>query len=138
MTVADTLGLKANTKVEKRLLDYLNENCSDMLAFKIQAGTKTIQGALKYIQDEVRKTIDKGKQKGAMCVMVEDEEVFGMLIHYFEEDEIKEDKKAKKKTESKPSTAKARDADHPKAEEPKEDPGQCMMFDIFEGEERPF
>ena len=128
MTIADTLGLKAENSVEQRLLDHLNENCSDMLAFKIQASDKTLQGCVEYIKGEVKASIEKEKQKGSMCIMVEDAEVFGMLIHFFEEDSIAEpDKKKPKAVTKQPEPVKKEPVDN------------TMVMDLFAGdEERPF
>jgi hypothetical protein len=130
MTIADSLGLKAKNDVEKRLLDYLNEHCSDMLAFKIQAGTKTLQGCVEYIKGEVKKRIEKEKQKGSVCMMVEDDDVFGMMIHFFEEDSIEEPNKKKPK----------KAAEVKKPESPKPEPvDNTMVMDLFaDDEERPF
>lgn len=125
--VAKALGLKADGRTEERLLEYLNENCSDMLAFKIQAGEKTLAGCVEYIKSEVKKTIEKGKQKGAMCVMVEDQDVFNMMIHFFEEDSIDEPNKPKKKK-----------AAEVVSEAPKKEPvDNTILMDLF-GDKGPF
>ena len=128
MTLADSLGLKAKGKFQERLLKYLNENCSDVLAFKIQASGKTLAGAEAYLYEEVKKTIEKEKQKGAMCIAVEDDEVFGRLIHFFEEDSIAEpDKKKPKAVTKQPEPVKKEPVDN------------TMVMDLFAGdEERPF
>lgn len=78
------LKLKAETATEERVLKYLQDNASPMLAEKINAGTKTLAGCLDYAKGEARKLA-----KGAGCVCVEDQTVFGWIIHYFEEDDIK-------------------------------------------------
>jgi len=83
------ITLKAANTTEQRVLQYLQENASDALAAKINAGTKTIAGALKHAKDEARKLAS-----GDGCVCVEDATVFGWIIHYFEEEGITE--KAKK------------------------------------------
>jgi hypothetical protein len=82
------ITLKATNSTEQRVLQYLQENASDALAEKINAGTKTIAGALKHAKDEARK-LAQGD-----CVCVEDATVFGWIVHYFEEEGITE--KAKK------------------------------------------
>jgi len=84
------ITLKAGTPTEQRILDYLKENASDTLAYKINAGKKTLSGAMGYAQGEAQKLA-----KGGGCVCVQDEIVFGWIIHFFEEDGIKEGKKAK-------------------------------------------
>lgn len=83
------LKLTAKGATEQRVLKHLQDNASEALAEKINAGDKTISGALKYAKDEARKLADG---EGSLCV--EDATVFGWIIHYFEESEIKE--KAKK------------------------------------------
>jgi hypothetical protein len=83
------ITLTASNATEKRVLQYLEENASDMLAAKIQLGNKTIAGALKHAKDEARKLAS-----GDGCVCVEDATVYGWIIHYFEEEGITE--KAKK------------------------------------------
>jgi hypothetical protein len=83
------ITLKATNSTEQRVLQYLQENASDALAEKINAGTKTIAGALKHAKDEARKLAD-----GESSICVEDATVYGWIIHYFEEEGITE--KAKK------------------------------------------
>jgi hypothetical protein len=81
------LKLTAEGQTEQRILDYLNENASVVLAEKINAGKKTLAGAVKYATDEARKL-----SKGGGCVCVDDATVFGWIVHFFEEDEIQEPK----------------------------------------------
>lgn len=77
--------LKANTPMEQRFLDYLQQNASEVLTEKINAGKKTLAGAVGYAKGEAQKLAD-----GEECVGVDDATVFGWVIHYFEEDEITE------------------------------------------------
>lgn len=79
------LKLTATTPTEKRVLDYLVQNASPVLAEKINAGTKTIKGALKYARSEAQKMA-----AGEECICVEDATVFGWIVHYFEEEHIAE------------------------------------------------
>ncbi len=74
------LKLVAGNATEQRVLDYLLQNASQALAEKINAGKKTLKGAMSYCQDEARKINGCGN-----CVAVEDATVFGWVIHYFEE-----------------------------------------------------
>jgi hypothetical protein len=83
------ITLTAKNPTEQRVLDYLTANASEVLAEKINAGKKTIAGALDYAKEEARKTDDDKS-----CICVDDATVFGWIIHYFEEDHIEE--KAKK------------------------------------------
>ncbi len=81
------IKLKAANRTERRVLDYLEANAGEALAEKIGAGTKTLAGALAYAAGEARKVA-----AGAGCVCIEDETVFGWIVHYFEEGEISEKK----------------------------------------------
>ena len=84
------LKLKAETPDEKRIWNYLANNMSEALALKLDNSDKTIKGAMDYCSKEAKKQMEKG----AGFAMVEDDTVYGWIIHYFEEDDIKE-KKAK-------------------------------------------
>ena len=92
------LNLKANTEPQKVIKAYLEQNASETLADKINYGTeiqkdgrtlvnkKTLDGFMKYANDEARKIAEKGSNYAC----VEDATVFGWAIHYFEEDSIEE------------------------------------------------
>jgi hypothetical protein len=84
-----TINLTASNPTEQRVLDYLTANASEVLAEKINAGKKSIDGALDYAKDEAKKLAS-----GQDCVCVDDATVFGWIIHYFEEEHITEKKKA--------------------------------------------
>lgn len=78
------------------VLNYLQQNASDLLADKINNGVqivkdgvtlinkKTLDGFFRYATEEARKLV--AKDAGCACVL--DRVVFGWAIHYFEEDEI--------------------------------------------------
>ena len=83
------LKLEAKNPTEQRVLDYLKENVSEVLAEKINAGKKTIAGAMGYCKGEAQKLA-----AGESCAYVDDATVFGWIVHYFEEDEITEKAKA--------------------------------------------
>ena len=83
------LKLEAKNAVEMRLLEYLTANASEALAEKINAGAKTLAGAVRHATEEARKIAD-----GAGSVCVDDATVFGWVVHYFEADSIKETKAA--------------------------------------------
>ena len=115
------LNLKATNHAEERILAYLEQNASQILADKINNGTpiakdgkslinrKTLSGFFKYAGEEARKIA----QKSANFACVDDNTVFGWAIHYFEEEAIegeifnldgtpyKAEKKAEKKAEAK-------------------------------------
>jgi hypothetical protein len=82
------LNLKGTCTTEDKVLVYLNANASEALTAKINAGVKTLAGALKYAQDEAQKIA-----KGDRCICVDDATVYGWIIHFFEEDSIEEPKK---------------------------------------------
>lgn len=90
------LKLTANTPSEQRILEYLQNNASEMLAEKINNGTpfekdgkpltnkKSLSGFMEYACSEARNLA--AKDETAACV--EDSVVYGWAIHYFEEDSI--------------------------------------------------
>ena len=90
------LNLEAKNNSQQRILDYLQENVSEVLAEKINNGApfekdnkqlinkKTLDGFMKFASDEARKQTEKG----ANSACIEDSVVFGWAIHYFEEDSI--------------------------------------------------
>lgn len=90
------LNLTANDTQEQKVLAYLQENASDVLADKINNGTpfekdghpltnkKTLSGFMKYACDEAQKLAEKG----ARSTCVDDDVVYGWAIHYFEENSI--------------------------------------------------
>lgn len=90
------LNLAAKGDDQIAVLNYLQQNASDLLADKINNGVqivkdgvtlinkKTLDGFFRYATDEARKLV----AKDARCACVLDRVVFGWAIHYFEEDEI--------------------------------------------------
>lgn len=80
------IKLTAGTPTEQRILAYLRENASAILAEKINTGTKTLAGAVDYATKEAKKLASGGDG----CVCVDDATVFGWIIHFFEEDHITE------------------------------------------------
>lgn len=90
------LNLAANGDDQIAVLNYLQQNATDVLADKINNGVqivkdgvtlinkKTLDGFFRYATDEARKLV----AKDARCACVLDHVVFGWAIHYFEEDEI--------------------------------------------------
>ena len=78
--------LKAEGANQKAVLAYLEANASDSLVQRINDGVKTLSGCWNFIVAEAKKRAVKG------CACIEDREVFGWAIHYFEEDSIEEGK----------------------------------------------
>ena len=87
------------------ILAYINENASEALTEKINAGTKTMDGCMAYIAKEARKRATNN------CACIEDKEVFGWAMHFFEEDDIPEEKT------SRPVAKVSAVAEEPKKEE---------------------
>ena len=89
------LNLQAKDESQKRILDYLEENASDILADKINNGVqvekdgkqllskKDLDSFFNYANTEARKLAEN---KSYACI--DDKTVYGWAIHYFEEDEI--------------------------------------------------
>ena len=92
------IRLETKTKEQELLKAYLEANASKELADKINNGVKiakdgktlinkkTLDTFMSYANEEARKQAEQG----AKCAMVEDNVVFGWLIHYFQEDSIEE------------------------------------------------
>jgi len=90
------LNLAAEKPELKVLKTYLENNVSEVLADKINNGVrtekdgktliskKTLETFWKYAHDEAQKQ----SEKGARGAHVEDETVFGWMMHYFEEDSL--------------------------------------------------
>ena len=79
-----TLKLEAKNESEKRVLEYLEANASEVLREKINAGNKTLKGFFRYASEEARRSAVND------CACIEDKVVYGWAVHYFEEAEIKE------------------------------------------------
>ena len=145
------IALETKTKQQEALKAYLEENASETLADKINNGVKivkdgktllnkkTLDGFMNFALEEAKKQAEKG----ARGAMVEDEVVYGWLIHYFEEDSIEgvlynedgtEYKPTPKKTEKKQEKVVTPVA-QPKKVDTKKDNGVISMFegmdDIF-------
>ena len=75
--------LKAKNKSEEIILSYLEQYASISLCERINSGNKTLSQCWNYIVSEAKKQALNG------CACIEDNEVYGWAIHFFEEDEIK-------------------------------------------------
>ena len=114
------IRLETKNKEQELLKAYLEANASETLIDKINNGVKivkdgktlmnkkTLDTFMSYATEEARKQAEQG----AKCAMVEDNVVFGWLIHYFQEDSIEgilynedgtEYKATVKKPEAKPT-----------------------------------
>lgn len=72
----------ANTEAEKRVLEYLEGLDAPELITKINSSSKDIPDALSYCKAKAKQRAQNG------CACIEDTEVFGWVVHYFEEDSI--------------------------------------------------
>lgn len=123
-------GLKANSKETEIILDYLEENASDVLAEKIRKSNKTMDSCWKFIFECARKA---AKDKGSYgCT---DQEIFGWAVHFFEEDSIKAEdivKDVPVKSEKPKKEVKKAAEQKNKPEEKKEEklPGQMTIFNF--------
>lgn len=86
-------SLKAITDNQKVVLAYLEENASDSLVERINEGKNTLQDCWSYITGQAKKRAVNS------CACIEDKEVFGWAIHFFEEDGHPGDAPVKKKQE---------------------------------------
>lgn len=130
------LNLEAKTPSQELVKKYLEQNVSDILAEKINSGKKTLQGCWNFIVGEAKKKAVSG------CACIEDKEVFGWAVHYFEEDSIEECKsapavktatvKTEAKAEKKPAPA-LKTAPEVKKKAPSKnvDESQISLFDLW-------
>ena len=91
-----SLNLTTDKKNFKKLKAYLEENVSEVLADKINNGVyiekdgkrllnrKDLTGFMEYANKQARELAEKGTN----YAIIDDDEVFGWSIHYFEEDSI--------------------------------------------------
>lgn len=137
-----TLNLEAKSDTQKRLKAFLEQNASELLADKINNGVhiekdgnrllnkKNLDGFVKYATAEAKKQAAKG-ETGAF---VEDDVVFGWLIHYYEEDSIEGTLYNEDGTEYKP-VVKAVTKPTATVTPPKPAPKpQMSIFDMMTGE----
>ena len=101
--------LTASNAYEQAVLDYIESMDAPELIEKINAGDKGLSDCMSYVKSQARSKAVNG------CAILTDQEVFGMAVHYFEEDSIK-----KGATPSAPKAkAEAKPIEKPKAEKPK-------------------
>lgn len=108
---------------EQIIFDYVQVNASEVLKEKIEKSGKGIKDCLSYISSEVRNRAVNN------CACVSDQEVFGMAMHYFEEDSI--EKGTVPKTEAKVETSKSVEKPKPQKKEKKVCDGQMSMFELL-------
>lgn len=145
-----TLNLTAVGAEQELIKKYLAESASDSLADKINNGIpiekdgktliskKTLDGFMKYANEEARKLA----AKGATSACVKDKIVYGWAMHYFEEDSIEGTLYNEDGTEYKPpETVKAKQtvstsiSNKTTTIPPKEPAGQLSLFDFTDNAE---
>lgn len=124
------INLKAATDNQKLILNYLEQNASDMLVEKINNGKKTLSECWSYITGEARKRAVSG------CAVIEDREVYGWAVHFFQEDKITAPKSSKP-INNNPAPAKKKKTERkkdekPKAHMPSSDTDQLSLFELLE------
>lgn len=120
------LNLVAKTPNEEIVLKYLKNNVTDVLAEKINTGKKTLQGCWNFIVGEAKKKAVSG------CACIEDREVFGWAVHYFQEDSIAECKSAPAAKVATTAAEKKPERIETIERKPKKaDDGQISFFDMF-------
>ena len=135
------LNLTAKGDDQIAVLNYLQQNATDVLADKINNGVqivkdgvtlinkKTLDGFFRYATDEARKLVTKD----AKCACVLDHVVFGWAIHYFEEDEIEDTLYNLDGTEYKTAVklvTTPKITTKPVVTKPKKNEGQLSIFDM--------
>lgn len=142
------LNLAAKGDDQIAVLNYLQQNTTDVLADKINNGVqivkdgvtlinkKTLDGFFRYATEEARKLV----AKDARCACVLDHVVFGWAIHYFEEDEIEGTlynlDGTEYKTAVKPVTT-PKITTKPVVTKPKKNEGQLSIFDMTLSDDEP-
>ena len=74
----------ADGRNQQLVLEYLENNASDVLVEKINSGTRTIADCWRFITGKARSRAVSGSGTGS-CAVISDEEVFGWAVHFFEE-----------------------------------------------------
>lgn len=137
------LNLEAKNPAQALILQYLEQNASESLAERINQGNHTLQECYDYIRNEAKKRAVNG------VAAIEDRQVYGWAVHYFEENGNPGDAptddapKAYNVTGPKPVRI-VREAkkEEPKPEQPKKEPkpkkadaeqinGQTSIFDFL-------
>ena len=127
-----TLNLTAKGDNEKIILQYLENNVSEVLAEKINSGTKTLADCWKFITECARKQAKNG------CACIQDDVVFGWAIHFFEEDSIKPEPPKKEYINQKMPDgqvvrveAKKKEKPEPVEEKSELEKAQITLFDLM-------
>ena len=129
------INLEAKDESQKRILEYLENNASDILANKINNGVQVVKDGKNllskkdldsffiYATNEAKKMAEN---KSYACI--DDKTVYGWAIHYFEEDEIQGKLFNLDGTEYEPPKPVKKE---PPKVEVKEKPKQPSLFDFI-------
>lgn len=150
-----TLNLTATGIEQKRILAYLQENVSDVLAEKINNGVYIEKGGKRllnkknldnfingFASEEALKFIAENERKGRKVLCIDDPTVYGWAIHYFEEDSIEGKLYNEDGTEYQPPKPVVKTVPKPevkKPEPPKPTTQQASLWDMLkeQTEEKP-
>lgn len=124
-----TLTGEGNQKI---IIDYLEEHASDSLVEKINRCGKTMKECWNYITSQAKKRATNG------CAMIEDAEVFGWAVHFFEEEGNVKNEKTVTRSKDLPVKTEVKKAEPKKKEDPKKEktdmlPGQLTIAELFGG-----
>ena len=75
-------NLKAEGRFQNVILEYLNTIEDEVFIQKVNSGDKDLESFERWIRQEMRKRAVDG------CAIATDPEIFGLAMHYFEEDGI--------------------------------------------------
>lgn len=129
-------NLKSEDSAKQLVINYLEENASEVLVEKINKCGKTIDDCWSFIVSSAKKRAKNN------CACISDQEVFGWAVHYYEEEgNVKVDNIQAKVTTSKPKEVSKPKVEiqKPKEEKPRTEkhknddmlPGQMTIFDLM-------
>ena len=121
-------NLKSSNNAEKIIIDYLEENASEMLIEKINRCNKPMSDCFKFITSQAKKRVQGG------CACISDAEVFGWAVHYYEEEGNVDEEKLLKNVKVEVKATKPVKEDPVKEKAPKDNnmlPGQMSIFDFM-------
>lgn len=98
----------------KGFLDNLAKE-DEMFAKNYAKTNKSISECCKYIMQQV----EKNRKNNERCVACTDEEVYGLAIHYYDEDDIKVDGPKAKVEDVQHTSAPTKPAEKPKSSKPR-------------------
>lgn len=122
---------------ENIIRDYLLRKAAEDAVFgekyraKCSKDKDVVAGCCAYIQEEIKKDIPKSQRSGVVSLVIERDRVFGLAMHYIDED-IQEPKNAPKAKVETATTAelpkKVVSKPNPKPKAPKVDECQLSLF----------